>query len=397
MTSAWKEAPDRDDRAEGESVGPDENQLELFEVAPLDGADARSPRVVDVVGANDRRETGGRQRTDLMITDMSTLRFLDVNGTDLDELRRLEESIRWLMNESSVRQLPRAATLPPVRGLPPVEVNEGADSLILNPDHLFPPRLSHRRTGATRGVAKFLLASAVAAPTAYFVASWLQRVDMAAPSDTATVAGSSDTRIAAVVPLPPQPPASERVRVVDEVSGAPQTEPVTTRAIPPVEARAILPMEARAMPPVEARPAAAAEATAVEAAFVPEQPPSVSAVPSDPPPGSAPAASSPPASAAPTKPALSAREIADLVERGRVLFESGDVAAARLFFRRAASAGDAAAALAMGATYDPDVLARRFVRGIGANLEEARTWYEKARELGSPEGPGRLETLLAHR
>ena len=389
MTSAWKEAPDRDDRAEGESVGPDENQLELFEVAPLDGADARSPRVVDVVGASDRRETGGRQRTDLMITDMSTLRFLDVNGTDPDELRRLEESIRWLMNESSVRQLPRAATLPPVRGLPPVEVNEGADSLILNPDHLFPPRLSHRRTGATRGVTKFLLASAVAAPTAYFVASWLQRVDMAAPSDTATVAGSSDTRIAAVVPLPPQPPASEGVRGVDEVSGAPQTEPVTARAIPPVEAKPAL--------PVEAKPAAAAEANAVEAAVVPEQRPNVSAVPSDPAPGSAPAASGPPASAAPPKPALSAQEIADLVERGRVLFESGDVAAARLFFRRAASAGDAAAALAMGATYDPDVLAKRFVRGIGADLEEARTWYEKARELGSPEGPRRLETLLAHR
>src|SRR3984893_17261006 len=256
MTSAWKEAPDGDDRAEGESVGPDENQLELFEVAPLDGADARSPRVVDVVGASDRRETGGRQRTDLMITDMSTFRFLDVNGTDPDELRRLEDSIRWLMNESSVRQLPRAATLPPVRGLPPVEVNEGADSLIINPDLLFPPRLSHRRSGATRGVAKFLLASAVAAPTAYFVANWLQRIDMPAPSDTATVAGWFEPQIAAGVPLPPKPPASERARVVDEVSGAPHTEPVTTRAIPPVEARAMPPMEARAMPPVETRPPA---------------------------------------------------------------------------------------------------------------------------------------------
>ena len=396
MTSAWKEAPDRDDRAEGESVGPDENQLEMFETAPL-GADTRLPRTVDMVHGGDRREGRGPQRTDMMVTDMSTFRFRDVNGTDPDELRRLEDSIRWLMNESSVRQLPRAATLPPVRGLPPVEVNEGVDSLILNPDHLFPPRFSHRRSGATRGVAKFLLASAVAAPTAYFVANWLQRIDMAAPSDTATVAGSFEPQIAAVVPLPPKPPASERVRVVDEVSGAPQTEPVTTRAIPPVEAQTIPPMEARAMPSVEARPAAAAEATAVEAAFVSERPPSVSAVPSGSVPGSAPAASSPLASAAPPKPALSAQEIADLVERGRVLFESGDVAAARLFFRRAASAGDAAAALAMGATYDPDVLAKRFVRGIGADLEEARTWYEKARELGSPEGPRRLETLLAHR
>lgn len=392
MTSAWKEAPERDDRAEGEaegeSVGPDENQLEMFETAPL-GVDTRLPRTVDMAHGSNGREGRGRQRTDVMVSDLSRLRFLDLDGTDPDELRRLEDSIRWLMNESNVRQLPRAATLPPVRGLPPVEVNARADSLILNPDRLFPPRSLNRRGGATRGVAKFLLASAVAAPTAYFIANWLQRVDMAAPSDTATLVGSFEERIAAVVPLPPKPAASERVRVVGEVSGAPQTEPVTTRAIAPVNAKPA--------PSVEAKPAAAAEANAVEAAVVPEKPSGVSAVPSDPAPGSAPPASSPPPGAAPAKPALSAQEIADLIERGRFLFESGDVAAARLFFRRAASAGDAAAALAMGATYDPDVLAKRFVRGIGADLEEARTWYEKARELGSPEGPRRLETLLAHR
>jgi hypothetical protein len=388
MTSAWREAPDRDDRAEGESFGPDENQLEMFETAPI-GADTRLPRTVDVAHGSNGREGRGRQRTDVMVSDVSRLRFLDLDGTDPDELRRLEDSIRWLMNESNVRQLPRAATLPPVRGLPPVEVNAGADSLILNPDRLFPPRSLNRRGGAMRGVAKFLLASAVAAPTAYFIANWLQRVDMAAPSDTATLVGSFEERIASVVPSTPKRPPSERFRVVDEGSGAPQTEPVATRAIPPLNAKSAA--------PVEAKSATAAEPIVVEASVAPEQSPGVSAVPSDPAPGSAPAASSPPASAAPPKPALSAQEIADLVERGRILFESGDVAAARLFFRRAASAGDAAAALAMGATYDPDVLAKRFVRGIGADLEEARTWYEKARELGSPEGPRRLETLLAHR
>ena len=85
-----------------------------------------------------------------------------------------------------------------------------------------------------------------------------------------------------------------------------------------------------------------------------------------------------------------------LVERGRAFFEAGDLAAARLLFRRAANAGDAAAALAMGATYDPVVLADRLVRGLGADAEQARSWYEKARELGSPEGPRRLE-MLAHR
>src|SRR5262249_50548427 len=102
-------------------------------------------------------------------------------------------------------------------------------------------------------------------------------------------------------------------------------------------------------------------------------------------------------SAAPPKPVLTAQEIGALVERGRVLFDAGDLAAARLFFRRAANAGDAAAALAMGSTYDPDVLSKRFIRGIGADAEEARVWYEKAREMGSPEGKGRLETLRAHR
>ena len=94
---------------------------------------------------------------------------------------------------------------------------------------------------------------------------------------------------------------------------------------------------------------------------------------------------------------MSAAELALMVERGRTLFDAGDLAAARLFFRRAANAGDAAAALAMGATYDPDVLSKRFIRGIEPDASEAQMWYEKARDLGSPEGPRRIETLLAQR
>jgi TPR repeat protein len=94
---------------------------------------------------------------------------------------------------------------------------------------------------------------------------------------------------------------------------------------------------------------------------------------------------------------MSAAEITLMIERGRVLFDAGDLAAARLFFRRAANAGDAAAALAMGATYDPDILSKRFIRGIEADAQEARMWYERARDLGSPEGPRRIETLLAQK
>jgi len=373
MTSAWKESPDRDDRAENQSVGPDENQFEMFEVAPRDGADGPLPPIVDLAHGSTHREGGGRQRIDMIVTEPSTLRFLDVGRGDAGELRRLEDSIRWLMDESGVRHLPRAATLPPVRGLPPVDANEGADSLVLNPEHLFPPRPPSRQGGVTRGVVKFLLASAVAAPTAYFIAGWLQQTDTAAPSDVATVVGSLDERIAAAGPTPMRPPP-ERAPAADEISGAPRAEPAATRAIP----------------------AAAVEANVVEVAATPEPSPSVSAAPTDPAPGSAIAAMSAPG-AAPPKPALTAQEIAVLVERGRALFDAGDLAASRLFFRRAANAGDAAAALAMGSTYDPDVLSKRFIRGTGANAEEARIWYEKAREMGSPEGKGRLETLLAHR
>jgi TPR repeat protein len=97
--------------------------------------------------------------------------------------------------------------------------------------------------------------------------------------------------------------------------------------------------------------------------------------------------------------ALAAPEIAAMLALGKTNFDAGDVAAARLLFRRAANAGDAKAALAMGATYDPAVLASRLVRGMstgtGADVDEARSWYERARELGSPEGPRRLD-MLAH-
>jgi TPR repeat protein len=85
-----------------------------------------------------------------------------------------------------------------------------------------------------------------------------------------------------------------------------------------------------------------------------------------------------------------------LLDQGKQFFDVGDLIAARILFLRAANAGDAAAAVAMGATYDPVVLADRGVRGVAADLDKARSWYERAREMGSPEGPRRLE-MLANR
>jgi hypothetical protein len=85
-----------------------------------------------------------------------------------------------------------------------------------------------------------------------------------------------------------------------------------------------------------------------------------------------------------------------LIDRGNQFFETGDVISARILFTRAANAGDATAAVASGATYDPIVLADRGVRGVAADLGKARSWYERAKEMGSPEGPRRLQ-MLANR
>jgi TPR repeat protein len=53
------------------------------------------------------------------------------------------------------------------------------------------------------------------------------------------------------------------------------------------------------------------------------------------------------------------------------------VITARIALQRAAEAGDAQAAVALGATYDRTVLAKLGVVGISADIAKARSWYEK--------------------
>ena len=102
-----------------------------------------------------------------------------------------------------------------------------------------------------------------------------------------------------------------------------------------------------------------------------------------------------PAKPAPIVQTLDPAEIAMLVKRGEEFLKAGDISTARLFLRRAASAGDAQAALALGATYDPAVMAEQGVLGIAPDPAQARNWYEKAAELGSSEASRRLERLAS--
>lgn len=81
------------------------------------------------------------------------------------------------------------------------------------------------------------------------------------------------------------------------------------------------------------------------------------------------------------------------VAQGDRHLEQGNVGAARMFFQRAAEAGLALGAIRLAATFDPSELARLRTQGVRPDREEARRWYEKARELGAPEADERLARL----
>ena len=85
--------------------------------------------------------------------------------------------------------------------------------------------------------------------------------------------------------------------------------------------------------------------------------------------------------------------IAGLIAHGQKMIDVGYLAGARGYFKRAAEAGSADAALALGATYDPKFISDIGVKGINGDLAEARAWYERARELGSVSAKEKLEDL----
>jgi hypothetical protein len=110
-------------------------------------------------------------------------------------------------------------------------------------------------------------------------------------------------------------------------------------------------------------------------------------------------------------PKLSDEEIAALVAGGRQLMVAGDIPNARLALQPLAEiAGNASAALELGATYDPIELEKLDARApvastlpsgavsVGkrnalSDIAMARTWYQKAKDLGSTEAVVRLENL----
>jgi hypothetical protein len=81
------------------------------------------------------------------------------------------------------------------------------------------------------------------------------------------------------------------------------------------------------------------------------------------------------------------------LRRGDESLRIGDIVSARRFYEVAASAGSAEAATAIALTYDPAYLKAAGVRGVKANVETARVWYEKAARQGDARAAQRLQSL----
>ena len=282
------------------------------------------------------------------------------------DLERLETSLRWLQRQEVATRLSRGAhplrqaTLAPHAPHPPRAGAERSGELhrsplSLEPQRLAPPPLKSRGENL-RGPLRILMASCVAAPFLYYFFA-TGSAPPAGPAPAPKLA-SVDSRL---VVAPPARPSGAREAAP---APAPADEPRT-------------PGESEAPPPT-AEPLPATRLPEREAvAMLPPDPAGAQAAPA----GNA-------------LRALDPEEVKLLIKQGEQFVATGDLVTARTVLQRAAQAGDATAAVALGATYDPTVLTRLGVVGMGgADVEQARRWYQQAENLGSAEATKQLRVL----
>jgi len=85
--------------------------------------------------------------------------------------------------------------------------------------------------------------------------------------------------------------------------------------------------------------------------------------------------------------------IEDLIKHGQKMVEVGYLAGARAYFKRAVEAGSGEAALLLGACYDPAFIEKIGAQGIKPDPQEARNWYERAKQLGIADADAKLAEL----
>jgi hypothetical protein len=288
-----------------------------------------------------------------------------IDGLDI---AGLEASLRWLqLRQVAAMRLPRAPTLPPPRSrLAPPDVMVAARShermvdaarsplLSLEPTRLMPPPIgSDRNPNTMLGIS--IACIFMAAIVLYYLAAGHSPSSPAMfKSQTASVAPRPLTST-----IEPERTAQPERRPSSAADGdreiLAETEKLSQPAVTP---QATSPPQRETMAILQ--PAAAGAET-------------------------------PPASKAVR--ALDPENISLLIKEGEKHSATGDVVTARMIFQRAAEAGDATAALALAATYDPVMLAKLGVMGMGSDVEKARTWYLMAESFGSAEAKQRLQLL----
>jgi hypothetical protein len=228
--------------------------------------------------------------------------------------------------------------------------------------------------------------SAPGAPTA------LAAPPEAKPAETAAVAAPIVAPAPVIVPAAALTrPAAPAVPIGAGGDG-PDPKPSAAETGATAKAASVLPDQPAA---VSATPSPAGPATAKpdRAASIRAEPHPVVAnleMPKPPPAVFPPSSSTPPIGAPvpaviePKDPPAMPVDTAPLLERGDRLFGTGDVATARLFYERAADAGNSQAALRLGETYDPAFLQRAQLR-LAGDRGLAMFWYGRARELGADE------------
>lgn len=97
--------------------------------------------------------------------------------------------------------------------------------------------------------------------------------------------------------------------------------------------------------------------------------------------------------AAPQGRRMAADELATLMKRAKESLAAGDIPVARLLLERAADGQDAGAAMMLAQTYDPAVLGTSDVRNITPEPDKARSWYQRAAQLGSADAQRRLAQM----
>jgi hypothetical protein len=85
--------------------------------------------------------------------------------------------------------------------------------------------------------------------------------------------------------------------------------------------------------------------------------------------------------------------VQDLIGHGQKMIDVGYFAGARAYFRRAAEAGSGEAALMLAATYDQEYIDKIGAHGIKPDPNEARIWYERAKQLGVEGAEAKLAAL----